>query len=157
MINKNLYYLLVVILLASCNSQSNLQQPDENALYVINSDTIEESEVTMLSSIFKKMKTIILETTDESVIGAVGRVQVFDNYIFILDDKNPHKLFAFNKEGKFIRLIGNVGYGPGEYIRPNDFTIDPQKNWLQPDLDKLEEIKALSEDSNPIIFYYTYE
>jgi hypothetical protein len=93
---------------------------------MINLDNIEESKVALFSSLFKRTKTIILETTDESVIGKVGRVQVFDNYVFIMDDKS-FKLFVFNIEGKFIRIIGDLGYGLGEYIRPNDFTIDPQK------------------------------
>jgi hypothetical protein len=44
-----------------------------------------------------------------------------------MDGKSPFKLFVFDMEGKFIRIIGDIGYGPGEYIRPNDFTIDPLK------------------------------
>jgi hypothetical protein len=28
---------------------------------------------------------------------------------------------------------------------------------LQPDLDKIDELKKLAEDSNPVIFYYSYE
>jgi hypothetical protein len=125
--NRNLYYLLVILFLTSCNSKGNHKQPDTNALYVINLDSIEESKVAFFSYLFKSVKTIILETTDESVIGKVGHVQVFDNYIFLMDGKPPSKLFVFNMEGKFIRIIGDVGYGPGEYILPNDFTIDPQK------------------------------
>jgi hypothetical protein len=73
------------------------------------------------------VKTIILETTLESVIRGISDLQVFKNYIFILDSYSPHKLFIFDTEGRFVRIVGNIGYGPGDYLQPNDFTIDPEK------------------------------
>ena len=33
-------------------------------------------------------------------------------------------LFLFNKQGKFIKMIGRQGKGPGEYIDPDDISID---------------------------------
>jgi hypothetical protein len=124
---RNLYHLSVIILLTSCNSQAPVKQPDSKALYNINIDSIEDSGETMMSSVFKKVKTIILETTDESVIGGVGSVQVIDNYIFVMDSHTPFRLLAFNADGKFIHKIGSAGHGPGEYLSPSDYTIDPQK------------------------------
>lgn len=32
--------------------------------------------------------------------------------------------FLFNKQGKFIKMIGRQGKGPGEYIDPDDISID---------------------------------
>jgi hypothetical protein len=80
-----------------------------------------------MSSIFKKVKTIILETNKNSIIGRIGQLQVFENYIFILDAHSPAKLFMFDIDGKFIRIIGDIGAGPSDYMYADDFTIDTQK------------------------------
>jgi hypothetical protein len=124
---KKIYSILTGITLCiACSSPTNTRVT-ANSLYTINLDTIPEIQYTMLSSIFKKVKTIILETTSESVIGGISNLQIFKNYIFILDSHSPHKLFVFDTEGRFIRIVGDIGHGPGEYLQPNDFTIDPEK------------------------------
>jgi len=33
---------------------------------------------------------------------------------------------VFDRDGHFIRQIGKVGMGPGEYVYPDDFTIDKE-------------------------------
>jgi hypothetical protein len=81
----------------------------------------------MLSSVFKKVKTIILETTEESVIDGISEMQVFKNYIYIFGRRSSGKLYVFDTTGKFVRIIGDIGNGPGEYIYPRSFTIDPEK------------------------------
>jgi hypothetical protein len=77
-----------------------------------------------MSSIFRKVKTIILETNEKSVIGHIRHLQVFENNIFILDEYSSRKLFMFDTDGKFIRIIGDIGAGPSDYMYANDFTID---------------------------------
>jgi hypothetical protein len=77
-----------------------------------------------MSSIFRKTKAILLEETDYAVIGNVYSMQVFDNYIFILDRHKAKKLFMFDKKGKYLRQIGSFGQGPGEYISISDFCLD---------------------------------
>jgi hypothetical protein len=118
-------------MLVSCNFHKNKQitvpQIDiDSSVYVLNLDTIIGDEQPMrLSSIFSKVKTIILETTKESVIGRVRWLQVFDNKIFIMDAKSHGTVLMFDINGKFIRKIGGIGAGPGEYMYADDFTIDP--------------------------------
>lgn len=65
-----------------------------------------------------------LETTDSSLINKIDKVIIEDNYIFILDGFSTDKVKCFSKEGKFIRKIGNMGSGPGEYRNPVDIFID---------------------------------
>jgi hypothetical protein len=66
-----------------------------------------------------------METKDECLIGRVNEVQVFDGYIYVLDALQAKSLFVFDMTGKFIRKIGRLGNGPGEYSSISDFTIDP--------------------------------
>jgi hypothetical protein len=132
---KRLTVKLFILLLtvASCNENKNKQitvpQIDiDSSVYVLNLDTITENEQRMkLSSIFSKVKTIILETTKESVIGRVQSLQVFDDRIFIMDNRAQGTVLMFDINGKFIHKIGNLGAGPGEYMYATDFTIDPVK------------------------------
>ena len=126
---KNIYYLFFILCLLSCNHvKKNVQEIGVNDhLYVIDMDKAEYEEKILLSEICSNMKTIILETNDDVLINDVGGVQVYKDYIFVLDDKKDANLFAFNKQGKFIRKYGSRGNGPGEYLSIKDFTIDPEK------------------------------
>jgi hypothetical protein len=83
------------------------------------------------SEVFKRVKTIILETNKNAMIsqGQVSSIQVYGNQIFILDSNKSKGLYVFNKDGRFIRKIGNAGQGSGEYVEAIDFTID-KKNKL---------------------------
>ncbi|GHT79045.1 hypothetical protein FACS189464_3470 [Bacteroidia bacterium] len=73
---------------------------------------------------FKDVKTIILETNENCLIGGINEFQVFNNYLFILDRISAKSLYIFDKSGHFVRKIGQLGKGPGEYIKVIDFTID---------------------------------
>jgi len=97
---------------------------------VIDLDNTEENkdEKTYTSSIFKpNVKTIILETRKEILIGRIDKLQVYNDYLIILDYAYSKKIYVFNTDGKFIRNIGNQGNGPEEYSSVNDFSID-EKN-----------------------------
>jgi hypothetical protein len=98
--------LLPAVLFVACSSPPNIRQPTTNSLHTVNLDTIPQVQLSMLSSIFKKVKTIILETTDKSVIEGISNMQVFENYIFIIDSHAPHELFVFDTAGQFVRMIG---------------------------------------------------
>jgi len=55
-------------------------------------------------------------------------------------------LYAFNKEGKFIRKYGNRGNGPGEYLSIKDFTIDTEN----------EIVYLMDDDATQILLYNIY-
>ncbi len=90
--------------------------------YVINLDRAEKLEKMTYSSLFSKAGIIVLEDTDESLLGKVDKLEVCDNNLYVLE--KGRGLFLFNKQGKFIKMIGRKGKGPGEYIDPDDISID---------------------------------
>ena len=90
--------------------------------YVINLDRAEKLEKMTYSSLFSKAGIIVLEDTDESLLGKVDKLEVCDNNLYVLE--KGRGLFLFNKQGKFIKMIGRQGKGPGEYIDPDDISID---------------------------------
>lgn len=50
-----------------------------------------------------------------------------DNNIYILDQGNG-RIMVYDRNMKFVRQIGRVGQGPGEFIEPTDFDIDAEGN-----------------------------
>lgn len=93
----------------------DLSVPTEDTLYV--SDWVKPTTV------------IALETTDESLLGTVDKVMEFGDELYVLD-KMRKGVLVFNNEGKFLRRIGRMGQGPGEYPNLSDFTIDGKNGQL---------------------------
>lgn len=122
---KNISFISFVIsILFSCASEKNILMKTD--AYVMNIDSLSSKEL-KYSDIFKSVKTIILEN-DKVLIGKIDRMQSFQSNLFILDRDIAKGLYVFNKEGKFIRKIGNIGSAPGEYVSCDDFTINTFNN-----------------------------
>lgn len=92
----------------------------------INLDTPQVAELKS-SMLFKKPKTIILETSKKCMVGNAD-IQIYDGKIFVFDEMGAKSLYVFDMDGKFIQKIGEYGRGPGEYTRISDFTIDKTNN-----------------------------
>lgn len=103
----------------SC-SRENKDSPDNLEIYPLK----EKMSEMKLNQLFSRFDFISLETTDEALIGHISRLIVNGDNIFILDNSQAKTIFVFNTNGKFIRNIGKIGKGPGEYTNIEDFTID---------------------------------
>lgn len=95
-------------------------------LYSIDLDHSTKERSFVFSSIFCDLETIILDS-EEKVIGNIDKIQADDSTIYILDINISKGVFKYSRNGNYIQQIGNIGSGPGEYIKPFDFTLD-QKN-----------------------------
>jgi len=63
--------------------------------------------------------TIKLQLPEEYILGAITAVSITrDRNFLIVDEHHSRLVLLFNKEGKFIKQIGNNGKGPGEYLTP---------------------------------------
>lgn len=76
----------------------------------------------MLSDVIDSVFMIKLETTDQCLIGSIDKIIFKDDVIYI-NDNTTKSIFAFKKDGSFIRKYGKQGKGPGEYKDPSDFQI----------------------------------
>jgi hypothetical protein len=123
---RTILIIISICAFISCgNRQDNVHET--KSLYTVDVDKLKHSDTVYTSSFFKNVRTIILEDHDDALIGDIHGIQVFDNYILIYDFFIAKKLFVFDKNGKFLRQIGRVGRGPGEYIQVLDFCIDPER------------------------------
>ena len=119
-----LYFSIGCIFLYSCAISSNTILSNNKNMYLVNFDTINNKENTIpLSTIFDSVRVVILDNK-EVLIGDINRIQSHQNKIFVLDSYVAKGVFEFDQEGNYIRKIGNIGSGPGEYASCSDFIIN---------------------------------
>ncbi|WP_294480603.1 6-bladed beta-propeller [uncultured Bacteroides sp.] len=68
-------------------------------------------------SLIDDISYIRLETNDSCLIGNIHQLLVTNEYIFVLDAFVTNAVYCFDKQGHFIRQIGVMGEGAGEYLR----------------------------------------
>lgn len=107
------YLVLLGIILNSCKSP-------ENGLYKFDPRTIEEKEIT-LSEIADDITYIPLDNDFPISLIYDPRYFVNDN-IYLSAFQSG--IMIFDMSGRFVRRIGSIGRGPGEYVSYYKFTID---------------------------------
>ena len=130
---KVIIYMILCVCIISCRPASKQVARIDQAidrikpnkeLYSIEVDKALNQKEIFLSKVFNQVKTIILETNKDALIGSISSMQIYKDSIFILDRNGSKGLFLFNKEGRFLKRYGNIGRGPGEYSEPSDFTLN---------------------------------
>ena len=141
---KSQIYILIniSIFILSCVNNQHLNNINSNIdTIIINTNEIKNSYLFNYEK--ESVKYIPLETCDESLIGKIDKVIVFENKFYVLDKELTKSIFIFSSKGKYINKIKRIGKGPGEYIEPDDFTIDPLTG----------EILVLDYDQRKVIFF----
>lgn len=69
------------------------------------------------------VETIVLETTEESLIGRMEKIMMVNDTFYVLDRMKHPGVYLFKKSGKFIGRVGTLGQGPGQYSEPTDFDV----------------------------------
>ncbi len=117
---------ILLIFVVSCS------QPDKNSTNLIvldlSQDMNVESKLT-LSQIATDINYTRLESNPDCFIKRIDQYSITDNYILICDQSLP-KVLLFDRRGKFIRNIGNIGKGPGEYNRLGDVRISRDEKFI---------------------------
>nr|WP_302830227.1 6-bladed beta-propeller [uncultured Bacteroides sp.] len=117
----NTFLILWFCLLAFSSCQDE-QRDDNQSILIADLDNVQVCKKENLSSFFKRVGVIVLETTEQSLLGRIDKIDFINDYLYVLERRRG--LFLFNKNGKFIKMIGDKGVGPGEYISPSDITVD---------------------------------
>lgn len=108
---------ILILLFLSCNQNNKNEHSFANAIEV-NIDNLKSNEIVKFSEIFSNYKVIPLETNKECLIGKISSIRFLKNNIVVLDPLFAKSVYLFEHNGKFIRKIGKLGKGPGEYISP---------------------------------------
>jgi hypothetical protein len=128
MTSRTIISLLATVLLLSCKTHvpkvDNGVDNNQKFPYRIDlSENSEKPEEVTLSTIGKDLEFIALETTPISLMGEILRIEFTSDYIFITAYPS-NGLLQFDRNGKFIRIVGSRGRGPGEYLQISGFCTD---------------------------------
>ena len=117
-----LFYLTISILIIGCNSQAGRNTGDQSEFYVIDFEQCFNTEQQMfISEIADEVEYLELKTPDDIVITKIVTVIPFDDYLIVTSRSIA---YLFHRNGQFIRKIGNIGQGPGEYAGVYDIVLD---------------------------------
>jgi hypothetical protein len=84
-----------------------------------------QEQIFLLSELATQIEYIPLETHQNVLLQEIQEITLLDDFIFIRDSQS---VYQFNIQGKFIRQLGAVGNGPGEYTGAIRFALDEVNN-----------------------------
>jgi hypothetical protein len=113
--------MISLIMFLSCKTNKK----DKTKDYKYNTVKIkaEQGKNPKTKDLVNDIKYIPLEKNEKSIFGTINKLIYKNERFFILDLQAEHHLYVFNDKGRFINKIGEIGKGPGEYIRLQDFDI----------------------------------
>ena len=145
--------LIVLCSITCCTSRqskkTNTEEVAQEGVFVIDVEKAVASatKVYHLSDIAERIEYIPLEFRPECAIGQVAQVYITQDDIFILTmGGGSNDLFRFDKNGKFMNIIGARGNGPGEYILTLYFAVDTTNRQI-----------LVSNNYKPEIIVFNYE
>lgn len=109
---------LLSYILAGCYDAKDIKSG--NHVPVINLDSAYVSDFNY-SELFQSVRFIILDNT-ETLLANIDKMLLHKDTFLILDRKGQG-VYAYRKDGTFIRKYGNHGPAPGEYVNCTDFTF----------------------------------
>ena len=122
---KNHFFYLFIISFYFLSCKKEKKQSFNNVVNIDISETFKEKQKINLSTVASKIEYIQLKSDTTCYLGQIynpkRQIQFSKDKILISDAQNT--LFLFDISGKFINKIGNVGKGPKEYVKPDNFTF----------------------------------
>lgn len=119
---------LCISLLSGCSG--NGSERTETSVEVIQvEEALKRPEKILVSDLGENTVYVPLETTDSSLINIslTSTTRVTNDVILIGTKNHPIKVFD-KKTGRYLRKIGDIGNGPGEYTLGNFFHVDAKTN-----------------------------
>lgn len=110
----NFVLLLSGLIMLSCTKQ----QTD-----TLTSIAFEQTKSLPVSEVLET-SFVKLSTSDDCLIGTITQAGEVNGQFLLLDGVVGKKLFLFQKDGNFLKQIGDSGSAPGEYAMPVSFSID---------------------------------
>lgn len=121
---KIIIYVLFFFAFYSCKSVK-----EDNVEILMDSSIPISTKDVKLSSIISVKEIIPLETNENSFIGNYGKIMRFENHFYVSSNRNA--LLVFDDKGKYIRNIGKMGSGPGEYEMIGDFDVTKEGIYIR--------------------------
>ena len=104
--------MLLVLMLIACNGKNKLQETEGVKTITLHFD--EETELEA-SEFVKSRRLVLLEDTDETIIGTISNIDIMDSLI-VITDMNTRSVLTYDFKGHLVGKIMSHGRGPGEYL-----------------------------------------
>src|SRR5690554_574638 len=121
-VNNYLRHILIIAIIGICMFHScleiNKRERKEDSRICANIDIgkLHTFDIELFTDL---VRFIPLETKNESLIVSISKLYIEDDFIIVFDRQNKN-ILLFNKNGSFIRKIGEKGNGPLQYLEFND-------------------------------------
>lgn len=124
-----LFLLFIGILLGACSANKEAKSlfVHNDSLQIIRIDT---TQFITASDIITDINFVRLESSAQNFIGRIDQILFVDERIIVLDRFKAQGVFVFDKTGKFLHRIGQLGKGPNEYTSIDHIAIIPDKTQL---------------------------
>jgi len=110
----------LLLLLFSCDTKHTTADAD-NSLFTVKVEN-ESADRGEFGKLFRLARYVVLETTQQSLINRMDKVQFDGGRIYILSTLQ-NSVFIFDDSGKFIKTFNRYGRAPGEYLSISDFEV----------------------------------
>jgi hypothetical protein len=108
------------VFLIGCHSGEKQQNTGNIEIY-----RLDRSNHQLSSTLFDSVSFVSLKE-DKDFFSRIDKLIIHGEYIYIMDVWTVNSLLVFDNTGAFVRKIGRIGNGSGEYIRLYDFDVDSQ-------------------------------
>ncbi len=123
-LKQHLYILLAFTVFTACQSKNEKKEESE-FFHIDVPAAIETQKDIPLSEIAESITYIPLETNPKGLLGYIIKIVKTSSAIYVSD---MEKVLKFTPDGKFIRQIGKLGNGPGEYGNAPEFVVAESAN-----------------------------
>ena len=117
-IKKIFFLFITVALFSGCREKSS-------EILTFSIDVSTDSQV-YLSEIAEKVDVVKLETTENSLVNTIRSVEILNNH-YIINHGTLVELLMFDLNGQFVKRIGRIGRGPGEYLGVGAIAVDRER------------------------------
>ena len=135
MMMKKFYLILTCVALCACGGGNKQQAVQSDGSFTIDNsnvitcdfDQVGKERTIPLSEWVDDFQIVRFEDKDDAIF-KIWWPHITENYVGIRQSRGAFKLF--DRQGKYLGNIGNVGGGPGEYKNLYSEAIDEKKGWI---------------------------
>lgn len=132
-------FIITTCFYISCNRSTN----DTYVENIEHISVLYNNQFVPVEEIIKEVKYVKLETNNSALIGLISKIVFTKDHIIIGDNLIANAIYMFDMNGRFIKKIGNIGSGPGEYTSFIHMTLTPDGKSI-----------AVVDDKKSRIIYY---
>lgn len=125
---KTLFSVLSVAIAVSCGSASRNIAPVELHRISFDLSKMEADRAPKMSDMVEDIEYVPLGEVPGTPIDGISRPVITDEYIYFIEYRIG--IMQFTRDGKFVRRIGSIGRGPGEFISLTTIHVDEKEGIL---------------------------